>query len=155
MDCFTATTLCKSLSCEYDCKPSLDGGVCTCPDGKKLSNDTKTCLDLDECAEWGYCDQKCVNKVGRYDCTCVAGYERRDDKCVALPNSPKMVLYFAHYNKILKVDMDGGSPTQVSNASMAAGEFVTSDAFAVIRHFSYFPTSSFSHGRPRFHVAYN
>ena len=40
----SAKTLCGSLGCEHECKSSLEGGVCTCPQGKKLANDTKTCI---------------------------------------------------------------------------------------------------------------
>ena len=41
---FTATTLCSSLGCEYDCRSSLEGGVCVCPEGKKVANDSRTCI---------------------------------------------------------------------------------------------------------------
>ncbi len=40
---FSATSRCTSLSCEHDCKSSLEGGVCTCPKGRKLSQDGRTC----------------------------------------------------------------------------------------------------------------
>ena len=45
-----AKTLCGSLGCEHECKSSLEGGVCTCPQGKKLANDTKTCIGKIACA---------------------------------------------------------------------------------------------------------
>ena len=44
----TATTLCTSLNCEHDCKSSLEGGVCTCPKGKKVANDSKSCIGKNE-----------------------------------------------------------------------------------------------------------
>ena len=50
-------TLCSSLGCEYDCRRSLEGGVCTCPKGQKVAPDGKSCVDKNECEEWGYCDQ--------------------------------------------------------------------------------------------------
>ena len=40
----SATTLCSSLGCEYDCRSSLEGGVCVCPEGKKVANDSRTCI---------------------------------------------------------------------------------------------------------------
>ena len=39
----SATSRCTSLSCEHDCKSSLEGGVCTCPKGRKLSQDGRSC----------------------------------------------------------------------------------------------------------------
>ena len=91
-----ANSLCASLDCEYVCRSSLEGGSCACPDGKKLANDSRSCigkdiqqsinsftneqsinlwgvLDLNECEEWGYCDQKCDNTLGGFRCACVDG----------------------------------------------------------------------------------
>ena len=39
-----ARTLCNSLNCEHGCKSSLEGGVCTCPKGKKVADDNKSCV---------------------------------------------------------------------------------------------------------------
>lgn len=38
-----ATSRCGLLACEHDCKSSLEGGTCTCPKGKKISSDGRTC----------------------------------------------------------------------------------------------------------------
>ena len=62
----SASTLCDSLNCEFTCKSSLEGGVCTCQTGQKLANDSRTCVDKNECEEWKYCDQKCTNSVGSH-----------------------------------------------------------------------------------------
>lgn len=43
---FTATTLCSSLLCEHECRSSLEGGVCVCPEGKKVANDSRTCIGI-------------------------------------------------------------------------------------------------------------
>jgi low density lipoprotein-related protein 2 len=114
-------TLCSSLECEYDCKESLDGGVCVCQTGRKLSNDTKTCVDMNECEEWGFCDQKCANTVGGHSCSCIAGYDRKDDKCLAKSNTPKMKLYFAHYDKIMRIGDTGANLEEMQNTSAASG----------------------------------
>ena len=58
--------MCSSLNCEFTCKSSLEGGVCTCQTGQKLANDSRTCVDKNECEEWGFCDQKCTNSVGSH-----------------------------------------------------------------------------------------
>lgn len=72
---YIATKNCNSLNCEQSCKASLDGGVCTCREGMTInSKDQKTCVDFDECHEWGYCDQFCTNTPGSYQCHCGDGY---------------------------------------------------------------------------------
>lgn len=62
---FAATTNCASLGCEYKCQASLTGGACYCPEGRTISNDSRTCVDKDECSEWGYCEQLCQNFDGQ------------------------------------------------------------------------------------------
>ena len=41
---FAAKSLCSTLGCEHECVPSLEGGVCICPEGKKVANDSRTCI---------------------------------------------------------------------------------------------------------------
>jgi len=36
--------------------------------------------DVDECAHYGICDQRCENLKGSYRCYCDAGYKLQDDK---------------------------------------------------------------------------
>lgn len=78
-------------------------------------------LDKNECKEWGFCDQKCTNTVGGHECSCVSGYEQKDGKCLAKPNSPKMMLFFTHYNKIMMMDDSGNQLKQIVNTSAASG----------------------------------
>merc|ERR1719352_636765 len=47
-----SNSLCASLGCEFSCRPSLEGGACSCPVGKKVSNDSRSCIDRNECEEW-------------------------------------------------------------------------------------------------------
>ena len=116
-----SSTLCGSLNCEFNCKSSLEGGVCTCQTGQKLANDSRTCVDKNECEEWGYCDQKCTNSVGSHTCSCIAGYERRDDKCVAGAGIKKMRLYFAHANRVQHISPGGGDPQELLTTAAASG----------------------------------
>lgn len=43
-------------------------------------------IDVNECAEEGYCSQGCTNSEGAFQCWCEAGYELRPDRrsCKAL-----------------------------------------------------------------------
>ncbi|CAB4061164.1 LRP2 [Lepeophtheirus salmonis] len=114
-------SLCDSLFCEFDCKSSLEGGICSCPSGRQLANDTKTCIDLNECEEWGYCDQKCTNSFGTYSCSCADGYERRDSNCVAKATYPKMSLFAEHVDDMIyQFDQNGKEIKKVTNASDAS-----------------------------------
>lgn len=35
---------CPALGCEYKCQASPTGGACYCPEGRKIGNDSKTCI---------------------------------------------------------------------------------------------------------------
>ncbi|CAL4166564.1 unnamed protein product, partial [Meganyctiphanes norvegica] len=96
--------VCPSLGCEYACRASLDGGECYCPPGKQVSNDTRTCIDKDECLEWGYCDQGCKNSDGFYNCTCKDGFTLALDnkRCKVTLREEQMTLFFTHHTKVMK-----------------------------------------------------
>uniref|UniRef100_A0A914DKK6 EGF-like domain-containing protein n=1 Tax=Acrobeloides nanus TaxID=290746 RepID=A0A914DKK6_9BILA len=64
--------LCPSLGCQAGCHPSTTGGVCVCPQGYKLDERfQRTCSDINECAEFGYCDQNCQNHRPGFTCSCL------------------------------------------------------------------------------------
>lgn len=73
--------------CAQQCRPSPIGPMCACHEGYTLSNDTKTCLDIDECLIQNICEQQCHNFKGGYKCTCKQGYKIELDKrhCKLLP----------------------------------------------------------------------
>ncbi|KAM3721677.1 Low-density lipoprotein receptor-related protein [Dirofilaria immitis] len=67
-----SSNLCPSLGCQAGCHPSPSGGVCTCPVGYKLDERFhRTCSDINECIEWGYCDQGCQNHRPGFTCSCL------------------------------------------------------------------------------------
>ena len=69
----SGTSNCPSLSCEFLCKKTPDGGACTCQDGMKpLRANPSRCSDLNECREWNYCDQMCTNYPWprKFKCDC-------------------------------------------------------------------------------------
>lgn len=43
---FTASVICTSLACGYKCRASPTGGVCYCPAGWILANDSTTCIGI-------------------------------------------------------------------------------------------------------------
>lgn len=36
--------------------------------------------DINECDNYGICDQQCINSAGSYTCFCEPGYVMQDDK---------------------------------------------------------------------------
>lgn len=52
-------------------------------------------LDLNECEEWGYCDQLCTNFNEGYNCSCKAGYELEGKASCKAVDSDEMRLIFA------------------------------------------------------------
>lgn len=116
-----STASCPALGCEHKCGPSLTGGQCYCPPGRTLSNDNRTCADLDECLEWGHCDQLCTNTDGSYNCLCAPGYNLMDkSRCVA-PNANSLELIFAHDRAIVRMSSHGQDSKIVANATGASG----------------------------------
>ncbi|XP_060082723.1 fibrillin-2-like [Ylistrum balloti] len=61
--------------CEHVCAATRNGAYdCLCHDGYKLDSNGHNCTDVDECAEYGPCDQTCTNSPGTYTCGCREGY---------------------------------------------------------------------------------
>lgn len=54
----------------------------------------KVCKDIDECATFGHnCSQNCINLEGTYACSCKAGFDLVDDRCVAQGKEGPVILY--------------------------------------------------------------
>jgi low density lipoprotein-related protein 2 len=112
---------CPSLGCEYKCQASLTGGSCYCPDGRKLASDNRTCVDRDECMEWGFCDQICTNTEGSYKCSCAPGYTLKEkNRCNAL-NASSLMLYFVHDKAIYRMTPTGAEAQVIANTTGASG----------------------------------
>ncbi|XP_033127863.1 low-density lipoprotein receptor-related protein 2-like [Anneissia japonica] len=104
---------CGTLGCEVGCHASPEGGVCFCQLGYMLnSTNNITCIDFDECGNWGFCEQGCVNSPGSYTCSCESGYTlNNDNKCI--PNAPDAYVVFASGTSIYKVDVDGSNKQEI------------------------------------------
>ncbi|PIK56741.1 putative fibrillin-2 isoform X3, partial [Apostichopus japonicus] len=60
--------------CQYECKNTLAGFTCGCPDGY-VQNYWGQCGDQNECASQGVCgDALCFNTQGSYQCSCQSGF---------------------------------------------------------------------------------
>lgn len=95
--------------------------MCYCPPGQALASDNRTCIDLDECAEWGHCDQLCTNTEGSYTCSCAAGYTLSGhSKCLA-SNSESLELIFAHDRAIVRLSTHQDNARSIANATGASG----------------------------------
>lgn len=64
----------NNAGCTHVCIQGPFGAQCSCPVGYQLSNDSKTCEDVDECFSPGLCSQHCFNERGSFRCHCQEGY---------------------------------------------------------------------------------
>ncbi|XP_013773508.1 low-density lipoprotein receptor-related protein 2-like isoform X2 [Limulus polyphemus] len=117
-----STSLCPSLSCEYGCRASLEGGECYCKTGMQVNpSDRRSCIDLDECSQWGYCDQLCVNIPGSFECSCAAGYKLVPPRHCRAENSTQMRLLFTHHSAVYRSDAQGLNLEIITNTTAASG----------------------------------
>uniref|UniRef100_A0A8C5B335 Low-density lipoprotein receptor-related protein 2 n=1 Tax=Gadus morhua TaxID=8049 RepID=A0A8C5B335_GADMO len=100
---------CASLSCEYRCHASPEGGVCSCPSGYVVNgNDSRSCVDFDDCSMWGVCDQLCEDRVGSHRCSCRADYVLEQHRyCRANVSFPSLV--FSDGRDLLIGDLHGNN----------------------------------------------
>lgn len=75
---YSANSVCPSNS---KCVNSIGSYRCDCNEGfRKLKDDDKSCLDVDECREiQGLCHQRCINFFGSYRCACDAGFKLNEN----------------------------------------------------------------------------
>ncbi|GBO06270.1 Hemicentin-2, partial [Araneus ventricosus] len=66
--------------CSHYCHQEPGDVRCSCRSGYRLSRDTRTCTDVDECQDekLSKCDHLCRNTAGSYNCLCRQGYTSPD-----------------------------------------------------------------------------
>ncbi|XP_010219077.1 PREDICTED: low-density lipoprotein receptor-related protein 2, partial [Tinamus guttatus] len=117
---------CAALSCQYRCHSSPSGGMCYCPVGYVISsNDSRTCVDFDDCKMWGVCDQLCEDRVGHHQCHCVEGYVLENHRhCRANTSAGVASIIFSNGRDLLIGDLHGRSfrtLVQSQNRGVAVG----------------------------------
>ncbi|XP_054913786.1 low-density lipoprotein receptor-related protein 2 isoform X1 [Poeciliopsis prolifica] len=99
---------CSALSCEYLCHPSPQGGTCYCPDGYIVANDSRTCVDYNDCKIWGICDQLCEDRPGTHHCSCADGYFlEQGHTCKANVSGGLPQLIFTNGGDVMMADIHG------------------------------------------------
>ncbi|EOB01368.1 Low-density lipoprotein receptor-related protein 2, partial [Anas platyrhynchos] len=98
------------LRCSQLCHPSPQGPRCYCAPGYRLAEDGLTCVDIDECTEWGEraCSQTCLNAPGSYSCSCLPGYLLEPDGHVCKLSGPEPVLLVAVQSEVLSYGLRSG-----------------------------------------------
>ncbi|ESO82183.1 hypothetical protein LOTGIDRAFT_170220 [Lottia gigantea] len=106
---------CGVLSCDNKCRSTPSGGVCHCNVGYHITPDNnRTCVDFNECGQWGYCDQGCQNKVGSFECQCTDGYTLVGIRTCRAQNSDDMRLYIIDEGNLLSMDKSGDITQKLS-----------------------------------------
>uniref|UniRef100_A0A0N4ZV61 EGF-like domain-containing protein n=1 Tax=Parastrongyloides trichosuri TaxID=131310 RepID=A0A0N4ZV61_PARTI len=88
-----------------------ENGNCTCVEGYRGNNETKKCVDIDECAEESHlCSQICINTKGSYKCDCyekIFKLSENGKSCDMIDQETPAWLYFAHGQSIWNISDDG------------------------------------------------
>uniref|UniRef100_A0A3Q2Q3X8 Low-density lipoprotein receptor-related protein 2 n=1 Tax=Fundulus heteroclitus TaxID=8078 RepID=A0A3Q2Q3X8_FUNHE len=93
----------NNAGCTHGCIQGPFGAQCTCPVGYQLSNDSKTCEDIDECNPPGRCSQHCFNERGSFRCHCQEGYTlEADQRTCKASDSRQAFLLVASRNQIIQ-----------------------------------------------------
>ncbi|KAM8806535.1 low-density lipoprotein receptor-related protein 2 [Eudromia elegans] len=100
--------------------------MCYCPAGYIISsNDSRTCVDFDDCKMWGVCDQLCEDRVGHHQCHCVEGYVLENHRhCRANTSAGFASIIFSNGRDLLIGDLHGRSfrtLVQSQNRGVAVG----------------------------------
>ncbi|RWS26517.1 low-density lipoprotein receptor-related protein 2-like protein, partial [Leptotrombidium deliense] len=123
---------CTKQSCAFKCKETPLGPLCLCPTGERL-NDSRTCVDVDECAVAGRCSQICINTKGSFKCKCHEGYILENHNHCKVENRSQAYLVISNRRSILISNLNTTSlervPVRVENVVATASEMSTGTIF--------------------------
>ena len=57
-------------------------------------------VDIDECKDYGVCDQKCQNTEGSYKCLCMDGYKLQSNKKSCAVKGEQGILHNLHFDML-------------------------------------------------------
>ena len=115
---------CSTSSCSYGCRMTWTGPRCICPAGKHPAG--SLCLDANECAVDGTCDQLCTDVPGSYKCGCVLGYKfEPPSSCIAIntPFSQPPSLLISTTEILENINLDGSVINKVNTLDAYAIDF--------------------------------
>ncbi len=115
---------CESFNCSSECRMSWRGAKCICPTGKQPAG--ALCVDANECAVEGTCDQLCTDLPGTYQCACLPGYKLvPPSSCLAI-NSPlnqPASLLISSTDTVQNIHLDGRTIKKLNTLDSYAIDF--------------------------------
>lgn len=75
----------QRLRCEHGCSNSVGSFSCYCHRGFTLSEDGRSCADVNECVS-DVCPFECVNTAGSFTCACPRGFHEEGDGSTCAPD---------------------------------------------------------------------
>ncbi|XP_052831949.1 low-density lipoprotein receptor-related protein 1B isoform X1 [Octopus bimaculoides] len=105
---------CTHKACSYGCRETLQGPKCFCAKGMQPNADNELqCEDMDECSYDGFCDQTCVNGYTNYSCSCVAGYDLKEDnkscEAINVPKDEEATLLYTNTNNVQHISLSANT----------------------------------------------
>ncbi|XP_076823399.1 prolow-density lipoprotein receptor-related protein 1-like isoform X2 [Clavelina lepadiformis] len=105
MDEFNCTShgTCEDAGCSHTCTETDVGFVCSCPKGKELADDERTCQYIQYCSKRGRCSQNCTAELSSYRCSCYDGWhldQSYPDRSICAfdkPDPPPFLLYCSRH----------------------------------------------------------
>lgn len=119
-----AAAECGGWNCSHGCRMSWTGPRCYCPTGKQPAG--TLCIDENECAVEGTCDQLCTDLPGTFKCGCVPGYRLvPPSTCVAIntPPSEPPSLLISTTDTVQNIYLNGTLINKISTLDSYAIDF--------------------------------
>ncbi|CAG9813302.1 unnamed protein product [Phaedon cochleariae] len=96
---------CTKHGCSHECIHLPTGPKCLCPSGYNTIDD-KHCHDINECEQFGICDQKCRNTPGSYECYCDHKYFLKEDRRTCKAMGGEALMIFSSKTEIRAFTLD-------------------------------------------------